>query len=80
VRAIQRTQFCAKNAKNDLNPTYLVKRNFCFETDGVYIELQSQAIFVDKNILKECLDNVGYVASECVGGDIEQVIVKNINS
>jgi hypothetical protein len=28
VRAIQRMQFCAKNAKIDLNPTDLVKRNF----------------------------------------------------
>jgi hypothetical protein len=36
VRAIQRTQIRAKNTKNDLNPTYLVKRNFCFETEGVY--------------------------------------------
>jgi hypothetical protein len=35
VRAIQRTQFRAKNVKNDLNPTDLVKRNFCFETVGV---------------------------------------------
>jgi hypothetical protein len=35
VRAIQHTQFRAKNAKNDLNPTDLVKRNFCFETEGV---------------------------------------------
>jgi hypothetical protein len=35
VRSIQRTQFCAKNAKNDLDPTYLVKRNFCFEMEGV---------------------------------------------
>jgi hypothetical protein len=36
VRAIQRTQFRAKDAKNDLNPTDLVKRNFCFEMEGVY--------------------------------------------
>jgi hypothetical protein len=35
VRAIQRTQFRAKNVKNDLNLTYLVKQNFCFETEGV---------------------------------------------
>jgi hypothetical protein len=28
-------QFRAKNAKNDLNPTNLVKRNFCFEMEGV---------------------------------------------
>jgi hypothetical protein len=35
VRAIQHTQFCAKNVKNDLNPIELVKRNFCFETEGV---------------------------------------------
>jgi hypothetical protein len=37
VRAIQRTQFHAKNAKYDLNPTDLVKRNFCFETEGVVL-------------------------------------------
>jgi hypothetical protein len=36
MRAIQRTQFCAKNAKNDLNPADLVKRNFCFQTEGVF--------------------------------------------
>jgi hypothetical protein len=35
VRAIQRTQICAKNAKNDLKPANLVKCNFCFETEGV---------------------------------------------
>jgi hypothetical protein len=35
VRAIQRTQFRAKNVKNDLNPRDLVKCNFCFETEGV---------------------------------------------
>jgi hypothetical protein len=35
VRAIQRTQFRAKNVKNDLNPTDLVKLNFYFETEGV---------------------------------------------
>jgi hypothetical protein len=35
VRAIQRVPFRARNAKNDLNPTYLVKRNFCFEMEGV---------------------------------------------
>jgi hypothetical protein len=27
--------FVLKMQKNDLNPTYLVKRNFCFETEGV---------------------------------------------
>ena len=37
VRAIQRTQVRAKNLKNDLNPTYLVERNFCFETEGVTV-------------------------------------------
>jgi len=35
MKAIQRTQFRAKNAKNDLNPKDLVKRNFCFEMEGV---------------------------------------------
>jgi hypothetical protein len=35
VRAIQHMQFHAKNAENDLNPTDLVKRNFCFEMEGV---------------------------------------------
>jgi hypothetical protein len=39
VRAIQRTQFCARNEKNDLNSTYLVKCNFCFETEGVHVKL-----------------------------------------
>jgi hypothetical protein len=37
VRAIQRTQFRAKNAKNDFSPIDLVKHNFCFETEGVLI-------------------------------------------
>jgi hypothetical protein len=37
VIAIQRMQFYAKNANNDLNPTYLVKRNLCLETEGVFI-------------------------------------------
>jgi hypothetical protein len=35
VRAIQCMKFHAKNAKNDLNPTDLVKRKFCFETEGI---------------------------------------------
>ena len=38
VRAIQRTQFCAKSAKNDLKPTYFLKRNFYFETEGVDVK------------------------------------------
>ena len=38
MRAIQRMQFRAENAKNDLNPTDLVKRNFCSETEGVHAE------------------------------------------
>ena len=33
-----RTQFHAKNAKNDLNPTYLVKSNFWYETEGVVLK------------------------------------------
>ena len=35
VRAMHRAQFCAKSAKNDLKPTYLLERNFYFETEGV---------------------------------------------
>jgi hypothetical protein len=35
VRVIQRTQFCAKNVKNDLKPTDSLKRKFYFETEGV---------------------------------------------
>jgi hypothetical protein len=35
VRAMQRTQFCAKNAKYDLKPTDFLKRHFYFETEGV---------------------------------------------
>jgi hypothetical protein len=32
---MQRTQFRAKNAKNDLKPMNCLKRNFYFETEGV---------------------------------------------
>ena len=35
VRAMQHTQFHAKNVKNDLKPTDFLKRNFQFETEGV---------------------------------------------
>ena len=35
VRAMQRMQFCAKSAKNDLHPTDFLKRNFYSETEGV---------------------------------------------
>jgi hypothetical protein len=34
---MQRTQFCAKNVKNDLKPMDFLKRNFYFETEGVLI-------------------------------------------
>jgi hypothetical protein len=36
VRAMQCTQFCAKNAKNYLKPTDFLKCNFYFETEGAY--------------------------------------------
>ena len=39
VRATQCTQFCAKSAKNDLNPTDFLKRNFHFETERVLGEI-----------------------------------------
>ena len=35
VRALQRTQFRAKSAKNDLKPTDFLRLNFYFETEGV---------------------------------------------
>ena len=35
VRAMQRTQFHAKSAENDLKPTNFLRRNFYFETEGV---------------------------------------------
>ena len=35
VRAMQRKQFRAKSAKNDLKPTNFLKLNFYFETEGV---------------------------------------------
>jgi hypothetical protein len=34
---MQYTQFCAKNAKNDLKPTDFLKRNFYFETEEYVI-------------------------------------------
>jgi hypothetical protein len=37
VKAMQRTQFRAKSAKNDLKPTDFVQRNFYFETEGVLL-------------------------------------------
>ena len=37
MRAIQRTQFCAKRAKNDLKPMDFLKRDFYFETEGAFI-------------------------------------------
>jgi hypothetical protein len=36
VRAMQRMQFRAKSAKNDLKPTNFLKYNFYFETEGVH--------------------------------------------
>jgi hypothetical protein len=33
---MQRMQFRAKSAKNDLKPMNFLKRNFYFETEGVY--------------------------------------------
>jgi hypothetical protein len=35
VRTMQRTQFHAKSAENDLKPTDFLRRNFYFETEGV---------------------------------------------
>ena len=35
MRAMQRTQFCAKSARNYLKPTYFLNCNFYFETEGV---------------------------------------------
>ena len=43
MRAMQHTKFRAKNAKNDLKPTDFLKRNFYFETEGVFARL-------DKNV------------------------------
>jgi hypothetical protein len=42
VRAMQRTQFHAKSAKNDLKPTDFLKRNFYFKTEGVLITPHEQ--------------------------------------
>jgi hypothetical protein len=38
VRAMQRTQFRAKSAKNGLKPTDFLNRKFYFETEGVQIK------------------------------------------
>ena len=42
MRAMQHTKFRAKNAKNDLKPTDFLKRNFYFETEGVFARLDEQ--------------------------------------
>jgi hypothetical protein len=36
VKAMQCTWFCAKSVKNDLKLTDFLKRNFYFETEGVW--------------------------------------------
>jgi hypothetical protein len=49
VRAKQRTQFCAKSAKNDLKPTDFLERNFYFEIEGVkaysFIPQKASSVF-----------------------------------
>ena len=39
VRTMQCTQLRAKSAKNNLKPTDFLKRNLCFETEGVSYNL-----------------------------------------
>ena len=39
MRAMQRTQCCAKSAKKNLKPTDFSKCNFYFETEGIYVEV-----------------------------------------
>jgi hypothetical protein len=62
VRAIQRTNFRAKNAKNDLNPTYLVKCNFCFETERVD-SIDGSLCITCNEATKELLRKSPHVAS-----------------
>jgi hypothetical protein len=45
---MQRTQFCAKNAKNDLKPTNFLKRNLYFEMEGVHSKLHSITLVATK--------------------------------
>lgn len=47
---MQRTQFCAKSAKNDLKPTDFLKRNFYFETEGVYLSGMWQGLWLRRGI------------------------------
>jgi hypothetical protein len=42
MKGMQRTQFCAKSAKNDLKPTNFVKHNFYFEMEGVPYNMTKQ--------------------------------------
>jgi hypothetical protein len=44
VRAMQRTQFRAKSANNDLKPVDFLNRNICFETEGVSICSKKQHV------------------------------------
>ena len=43
---MQRTQFRAKSAKNDLKPTNFLKRNFYFEMEGVLYKHVSKGFIV----------------------------------
>ena len=44
MRAMQHTQFCAKSVKNVLKPMGFLKRDFYFETEGVYIYTHTHAL------------------------------------
>jgi hypothetical protein len=39
---MQRTQFYAKSAKNDLEPTDFLKRKFYFEIEGAHLNPKAQ--------------------------------------
>jgi hypothetical protein len=46
---MQCTQFRAKSAKNNLKPTYFLRRNFYFETEGVSTWLYSTLTLATSN-------------------------------
>jgi len=59
VRAIQRSNFVLKMSKINLKPTYLVKRSFCFETEGVHSHNKARVAFANLqcNIYKNWIEN-----------------------
>jgi hypothetical protein len=60
VKVMQHMHFHAKSVKNDLKPTNFLKRNFCFEMEGVQSDsslLRFQVVLEHAKRLRPCYKN-----------------------